>query len=127
MRFAYTILYVEDVKKTVQFYKNAFGFELKFQHEQGDYAELESGQTTIALSSFELIRSLGKKPQRAEIHSPNFELAFVTDQLEQDLRQAKQAGAKEIQAIERMPWGQSIAYVEDINGFLIELCTPMMI
>ena len=33
MRFAYTILYVEDVKKTVQFYKNAFGFELKFQHE----------------------------------------------------------------------------------------------
>jgi len=24
-----------------------------------------------------------------------------------------------------MPWGQTIAYVADINGFLVELCTPM--
>jgi len=23
-----------------------------------------------------------------------------------------------------MPWGQTIAYVADINGFLVELCTP---
>lgn len=127
MRFSYIILYVEDVKKTVQFYKNAFGFELKFQHEQGDYAELESGQTTIALSSFEQIRALGKNPHRADSQAPNFELAFVSNQIEQDLRQAKQAGAKEIQGIENMPWGQSIAYVEDINGFIIEICTPMMI
>ena len=26
---------------------------------------------------------------------------------------------------EVMPWGQTIAYVADINGFLVELCTPM--
>lgn len=127
MKFAYTILYVEDVKKTVQFYKDAFGFDLKFQHEKGDYAELESGQTTIAFSSFDLIRSLGKNPKRADSQAPYFELALVTEQLEDALQQAITAGAKEIQSIERMPWGQSIAYVEDINGFLIELCTPMMI
>lgn len=24
-----------------------------------------------------------------------------------------------------MPWGQTIAYVADINGFLVELCTAM--
>jgi len=24
-----------------------------------------------------------------------------------------------------MPWGQTIAYVADINGFLVELCTPV--
>ncbi|TXT41687.1 MAG: hypothetical protein FD135_14 [Comamonadaceae bacterium] len=27
--------------------------------------------------------------------------------------------------VETMPWGQTIAYVADINGFLVELCTPM--
>ncbi|MDR7307276.1 hypothetical protein J2X15_002563 [Rhodoferax saidenbachensis] len=26
---------------------------------------------------------------------------------------------------EVMPWGQTIAYVADSNGFLVELCTPM--
>ncbi|AOA59105.1 VOC family protein [Acinetobacter larvae] len=126
MKFAYNILYVEDVSKTVQFYRSAFHFDLKFQYEQGDYAELESGYTTLAFSSFELIRSLGKTPHRANAQNPTFELIFVTDSLEEDLQRAKQAGAKEIQGIEKMPWGQSIAYVEDINGFLIELCTPMM-
>ena len=24
-----------------------------------------------------------------------------------------------------MPWGQTIAYVADVNGFLVELCTPL--
>jgi lactoylglutathione lyase len=24
-----------------------------------------------------------------------------------------------------MPWGQTVAYVRDNNGFLVELCTPM--
>ena len=28
-------------------------------------------------------------------------------------------------ALEVMPWGQTIAYVADINGFLLELCTPV--
>jgi hypothetical protein len=27
--------------------------------------------------------------------------------------------------LEVMPWGQTIAYVADINGFLVELCTPV--
>ncbi len=27
--------------------------------------------------------------------------------------------------VEVMPWGQAIAYVADINGFLVELYTPM--
>lgn len=27
--------------------------------------------------------------------------------------------------LEVMPCGQTIAYVADINGFLVELCTPM--
>jgi hypothetical protein len=30
-----------------------------------------------------------------------------------------------VSALEVMPWGQTIAYVADINGFLVALCTPM--
>lgn len=24
-----------------------------------------------------------------------------------------------------MSWGQTVAYVADLNGFVVELCTPM--
>jgi catechol 2,3-dioxygenase-like lactoylglutathione lyase family enzyme len=30
-----------------------------------------------------------------------------------------------MRAVETMPWGQTIAYVADPNGFLVELCTPV--
>jgi len=33
--------------------------------------------------------------------------------------------ATPVRSLEVMPWGQTIAYVADINGFLVELCTPM--
>jgi len=26
---------------------------------------------------------------------------------------------------ETKPWGQTVAYVRDRNGFLVELCSPM--
>jgi hypothetical protein len=30
-----------------------------------------------------------------------------------------------VQPPEQMPWGQTVAYVADLDGFLVELCTPM--
>ena len=34
-------------------------------------------------------------------------------------------GARLVQAPEAMPWGQTVAYVADLEGFLVELCTPV--
>ena len=31
---------------------------------------------------------------------------------------------KLMRQLEVLPWGKTIAYVADINGFLVELCTP---
>ena len=33
--------------------------------------------------------------------------------------------APPMRPVEVMPWGQTIAYVADINGFLVALCTPV--
>jgi len=33
--------------------------------------------------------------------------------------------ATPMRPVEVMTWGQTIAYVADINGFLVELCTPV--
>jgi uncharacterized glyoxalase superfamily protein PhnB len=54
MKYAYTILYVENVTKTIEFYEKAFGFHRKFITPENDYGELISGETTISFASIEL-------------------------------------------------------------------------
>jgi predicted enzyme related to lactoylglutathione lyase len=71
------------------------------------------------------MRQLGKKPQSADAHSPCFEIALCTADVPAALLQATAAGAQTMHPVETMPWGQTIAYVADINGFLVALCTPM--
>ncbi|UCV16204.1 VOC family protein [Quatrionicoccus australiensis] len=125
MQLAYTILYVENVAASLAFYSAAFGLERKFLHESGDFGELATGTTTLAFSSRQLMRSLGKNPQLARPEAPCFEIALSTPNVPAAYAQALQAGAKAVQAPEQMPWGQTVAYVADPDGFLVELCTPM--
>ncbi|MEO1529907.1 MAG: VOC family protein [Planctomycetota bacterium] len=125
MRFRYTILYVDDVTQAIEFYEQAFGLERKMIHESGDYGELATGDTILAFASKELMRNIGKSPGDAVPSAPTFEIAFETDDVGGQLKSATDAGAKLVQEAEEMPWGQTTAYVRDINGFLVELCTAV--
>jgi uncharacterized glyoxalase superfamily protein PhnB len=128
MKYAYTILYVENVQKTLDFYKAAFGFKIKFITPQNDYGELISGETVIAFAQHKLASSnlksgylrsdLGEKPFGAE-------LGFTSQTIEKDFQQAIDAGATVVEALVTKPWGQQVGYVRDLNGFLIEICTPI--
>jgi lactoylglutathione lyase len=125
MNLGYTILYVENVGQSLAFYTAAFGLKQKFLHESGDFGELDTGTTALAFSSRQLMRSLGKNPQLANPAAPCFEIALTTPDVPAAYAQALQAGAKPVQVPEQMPWGQTVAYVADPDGFLVELCTPM--
>ena len=125
MQLGYTILYVPDVPATLTFYEAAFGLTTRFLHESGDYGELETGSTALAFSAHRLMQKLGKNPQAANAHAPSFEIALCTPDVPAALARAITAGAKPMRPVKVMPWGQTIAYVADINGFLVELCTPM--
>jgi lactoylglutathione lyase len=125
MQLGYTILYVEDVRKTVDFYERAFGLSTKVLHEEGDFGEMNTGATSLAFCSHALIRQMGKKPAHPNPRSPSFEIAFVTPDVDVALQRATAAGAVVVQAPTVMEWGQTVAYVSDLNGFLVELCTPM--
>ena len=126
--YHYTILYVEDPRSTAEFYKKAFGFTIKFTTPEGDYAELDTGNTTLAFASFELGNSnlsggyIASKPMQKPF---GVELAFITEELEETLKKALEAGANAVEPITAKPWGQNVAYVQDPNGFLIELADPM--
>ncbi len=125
LKFRYTILYVESVQETLKFYQQAFGFQQSMLHESGDYGELDTGSTTLSFSAFSLMKELGKNPIAADQDRPSFEIALETQDVQAALAKALDAGATLVQDTEDMPWGQTIAYVNDPNGFLIELCSPM--
>lgn len=108
MKYAYTIFYVDDVAKTISFYENAFGFQKKFITPEGDYAELNSGETTIAFASIILGNSNFKKGfDKASIDKQphGVEIAFTTETIEEDLKKAIATGAIEYEPITKKPWG----------------------
>ena len=128
MRFAYTLIYVEDVSKTIEFYEKAFGFKKKFITPQGDYGELDTGQTTLCFASNELGESNFPKgfEKISKSKKPvGIEIAFTTQTIEKDFKRAVNGGAVVFENITQKPWGQKVGYLQDNNGLLIELCTPI--
>ncbi|WP_299715157.1 VOC family protein [uncultured Tenacibaculum sp.] len=128
MKYLYTIIYVENVKETIEFYEKAFGFIKKFVTPENDYGELISGETTIAFASIELGNSNFKNGFRKidDNQKPfGVEMAFVTENIESDFQKALEMGATEFEPLTKKPWGQKVGYLRDNNGFLIEICTPV--
>ena len=128
MKYGYTIAYVEDVESTIHFYERAFGFSKKFIAPELDYGELISGETTLAFASFELGNSNIKRGYERLSNSDKptgIELVFVTENIEVDFNVAIEAGATELEPLSSKPWGQTVGYLRDPNGILIEMCTPI--
>ena len=50
---------------------------------------------------------------------------MVCEDVPETIRTARSAGATiESEPVEK-PWGQTVAYIRDTNGFLVEICTPV--
>lgn len=128
IKFAYTILYVQDVPKSIEFYENAFGFTRKFVTPANDYGELLVGETTLSFASKELAKSNLKDGfiESSLTDKPfGIEIGFTADNVEETVSTALNAGATIVEDPTTKPWGQIVAYVRDIDGFLIEICTPI--
>jgi uncharacterized glyoxalase superfamily protein PhnB len=128
MNFAYTILYVSDVSRTVSFYEKAFGLKKRFIHESGDYAELETGATTLSFTSNELAQSnlpAGFRENDLSHPPAGIEIAFTTDDVPVAFTRALKAGATEVAKPQMKPWGQQVAYARDLDGVLVEIASPL--
>jgi len=128
IKYAYTILYVSNVPATIEFYKKAFGFEQKFLTPENDYGEIISGETTLAFANLELGNSNFKKGfTKSDLNEKpfGFELAFTTSDVEKLMENAIKNGAVLLEEMVTKPWGQKVGYLRDLNGFIIEICTPI--
>ena len=123
MRYAQTILYVADVAAAVRFYTDAFGLEPGFADAGGTYATLagEGGQLAFA-SHDQAAQGVGDEARRPPA---GFEVWIETDDVPAAVDRALRAGAELVAEPVEKPWGQTVAYVRDPNGALVELGTPV--
>lgn len=127
MKLGYVILYVRDVARSVDFYERAFGLGRRFIAED-KYGELATGETTLAFASHAQARTnlpRGFLPADPKADPPAIEVAFVTADVRAAYELAVAAGATAVAPPTAKPWGQVVAYVRDVDGFLVELCSPM--
>lgn len=130
IKFGYTILYVEDVVKAAEFYEKAFGFSRKFVSPGNEFLELSTGETSLAFVTLQIGESNVKNgfTQSTLENKPfGIEIAFVTDSVQKVMDDAVRAGATVEMKAEEKPWGQTVGYLRDTNGFLIEICSPMSV
>jgi len=127
MKLGYVILYVANVPATVDFYEKAFGLQRRFLHESGQYAEMETGATALAFAAEEMAKANGLTVRfnRVKEDAAAVEVALVTPDVEAAYERAVKAGAQAAQPPKQKPWGQTVAYVRDLDGVLVELCTPI--
>ncbi|KUJ61773.1 glyoxalase [Flavobacteriaceae bacterium CRH] len=128
IKFGYTILYVEDVEKSIEFYENVFGFTRKFIAPGNDYGELITGETTLSFASKKLAAENipdGFIESTLEDKPFAIEIGFITDEVGELVQKATSFGAILVKEPTKKPWGQVVAYVRDLDGFLIEICTEV--
>ena len=126
----YVILYVKDVSASLDFYKEAFGLSIRlFKDDNGiAYGELETGSARLAFANLklanlhlllEVVASSTDKPPLG------FEIALVVADVPALYAQAVKAGATVVSEPSIKPWGQTVAYLRDKDGHIVELCTPL--
>ncbi len=128
LRLGYVIFYVEDVGATLRFYADAFGLAEKFATE--DYGELETGATTLSFVAHSLAhRNLdavgGFTPVSSSVPPTGASITLITDNVVGATQRAIAAGARPYLEPTVKPWGQTVSYVLDPNGILVEIGTPV--
>ncbi len=127
MKLGYVIVYVADVPATLAFYESCFGLARRYLHDSKMYGELETGGTALAFAAESLIElnGLSARKNRSGDEPAGAEIGLVTSDVGAAYDRAVSAGAEACKEPASKPWGQTVAYVRDLNGFLVEICSPM--
>ena len=119
-------MYVDQVSPVVDFYRRAFGLNVRFFDEILGFAELETGGSMLAIAAHSLGEMLmpNQYLRPASGQPAGIEIAFLTLDVPASFAKAIAEGATPIAAPRRMPWGLEVAYVRAPEGTLIGFSEP---
>jgi catechol 2,3-dioxygenase-like lactoylglutathione lyase family enzyme len=120
----YVVLIVSDLDRALGFYTEVLGLPLG--HRSGDYAQLQTGTTRLALytrSAMEKILGMALEPPGA--NRPGFEIGFKVADTDAAFAELVACGASAVVPPTDRFWGQRTAYVRDPDGHLIEIAQDL--
>lgn len=120
----YLILIVEDLDRALGFYVDVLG--LRLGHRSGEYAQLDTGTTRLALyTRSAMAKTLGMALDAPAASAPGFEVGFKVADVDAVFTELIARGAQPmVPPIDRF-WGQRTAYLRDPDGHLIELAQEL--
>lgn len=127
-RLGWVIVYVDDVEAAVDLYERAFGLERAFVAPGGTFAQMATGETALAFAERGLAASNLPEGYRAPDPSEppfNVELALVYDDVGAAYSRALAEGCSALAPPSVKPHGQTVAYVRDPFGTLVEVASPV--
>jgi lactoylglutathione lyase len=128
MKLGHTTIYVNDVVATVDFYQKAFGLSLQYLHDDNQYAQMLADDKVLAFHSDRSVEQnlgLDFRKNKREEKPAGFEISLATSDVPKAVEKAVKAGATVVLKPIQRPWGQTVSYVTDINGILVEICSLM--
>lgn len=127
MRLARIIRYVPNVAATAEFYGRAFGLtQLRMIGE--DFIAMETGDTVLAFAREGFVTQetgLEFTLSRPETPPSPQEITLEVADVAGAHGYALAAGGTEVIAPTDKPWGQTVSYLRDPDGALIQLCSPL--
>jgi len=120
----YLILIVEDLDRALAFYVDVLG--LRLGHRSGEYAQLDTGTTRLALyTRSAMAKTLGMALDAPAASAPGFEVGFKVADVDAAFSDLVARGAQPIVPPTDRFWGQRTAYLRDPDGHLIELAQEL--
>ena len=88
---------------------------------------MDTGETALAFAGLEAaeFNGLTLRPNTAQEISAGWEICLVTSDVDTAYDRAVEAGCQSVSAPSKKPWGQTVAYVRDLNGCLVEIASPV--
>jgi lactoylglutathione lyase len=117
-RLGYVILFVEDLERSVGFYRDVIGLPFKLR---GDgYVEFTTQGARFGLYDRNRLGELTGQGTDAPRH-PGGEVVFLVEDVDAEAMRLRGAGATILKGPVDRAWGHRTLHVEDPDGFVVEL------
>jgi len=122
----YVVFFVEDLDRTLAFYKDKVGLPVRFQDK--GYAELAVEGARFALLARSRVTELAGKEHAARPAAGAHEgaVTFLVEDVDRLHRDLGSRGVSFLGTPQDRPWGQRSVYFQDPEGHLVEIATNLL-
>lgn len=117
-------LFVNDMKKMIQFYRDVLGFEIKEDDNAGNVYLIKDGTVFMLYRRNDFEKMTNKKYNYVKHLNGHSEIALYVDTFEEvdkNYQEVISCGATSVLEPITEPWGQRTCYIADPEGNLIEI------